>query len=344
LKPSPPLYSVIVPAYNAASTIERCLQALLQQSLPPDSYEVIVVDDGSTDETSGLASRFPVRLLRQPHAGPACARNQGALAASGQYLLFTDADCVPNPSWIEQITRPFEADQRVAAVKGAYRSVQPELMARFGQLELEAKYAYLRRQRTIDFVDTGSAAFRVDAFWELGGFEPQFLDPSNEDTQLSFGLVAGGWRLVFAEQAAVGHQHVTSLAGYLRRKWRHGYWRVRVYHRYPKKMLGDSYTPRSMQLQFLGAVATVAFSALPRARVLAGLGAAVFLLGALPFVRQALPRGWGLAAATPVLLYLRALALGAGLAHGTFAVLLAERFRLPHPPAEVGWSCRTRTR
>jgi cellulose synthase/poly-beta-1,6-N-acetylglucosamine synthase-like glycosyltransferase len=322
---SDPRYSVIVPAYNAAGTIERCLQALLHQSVPAASYEVLVVDDGSTDDTARLVSRWPVRLLLQPHAGPASSRNYGARAASGRYLLFTDADCAPIPTWIEQISRPLETDPKVAGVKGVYRSCQRGLIARFVQLEFEAKYAHLRRQRSIDFVDTGSAAFRAEAFWALGGFEPQFLAPSNEDTQLSFGLVSRGWRLVFADQAAVYHEHADSPAAYLRRKWRHGYWRVRVYHRHPTKMLGDSYTPRSMQLQFLGALATLCGGLLPRARALVGLGAASFLLGTLPFVRQALPRGWGLAAATPALLFLRALALAGGLTQGAVTVLIVDR-------------------
>jgi hypothetical protein len=88
-----------------------------------------------------------------------------------------------------------------------------------------------------------------------------------------------------------------------------------------------------MQLQFLGAVATIGFSLLPRTRPLVGLSAAAFLLGTVPFVREALPVSWGLAAATPGLLFLRALALGVGLAQGAVSVLLVERFRRPDQPA-----------
>jgi glycosyltransferase involved in cell wall biosynthesis len=317
-----PRYSVIVPAYNAAETLAACLEGLLDQTTPRGSYEVLVVDDGSTDGTGEVAGRFPVRVLRQAHAGPASARNAGARAAGGEFLLFTDADCVPVRTWIEEITRPLAADGRVAGVKGTYRTRQTGVIARFAQVEFEEKYARLRRRATIDFVDTASAAFRGDAFWQVGGFDPAFPVASNEDTQLSFTLVARGWRLVFAEGAAVYHRHSDSLGRYLRRKWRHGYWRTRVYRRYPRKVLGDSYTPRSLQLQFLGAALALALAPMPRARPLAPAGLALFGLGTLPFVRRAAPGGRGLAVAVPGLLFLRALALGAGLAQGALAHLL----------------------
>jgi GT2 family glycosyltransferase len=150
---------------------------------------------------------------------------------------------------------------------------------------------------------------------------------SNEDTLLSFNLAARGWRLVFAEHAAVYHQHAESLGRYLRRKWRHGYWRVRVYRQHPGKMLGDSYTPRSTQLQLFGATLTVGLAPLPRGRALAPAGAAIFLLGTLPFVRRALPAGPDLAAAVPGILFLRALALGIGLAQGALSQLVERHLR-----------------
>lgn len=202
-----PRYSVIVPAYNATSTIEGCLQALLDQSTPRDLYEVIVVDDSSTDGTAEVAERYPLLVLRRPHTGPGGARNFGAEVAVGTYLLFTDADCVPVHSWIEEIVRPLEVDRTVAAAKGVYRTQQTNLIARFCQVEFEEKYARMRRQQQIDFVDTYSAAFRRDAFWQGGAFDPAFTALANEDTQLSFNLASQGRRLVFAEKAVVYHRH-----------------------------------------------------------------------------------------------------------------------------------------
>ena len=100
------LASVIIPAYNAAASIGACLEALAHQTLAAGDFEVIVVDDGSTDTTPRVAEQFGVRVVRGTHGGPAAARNLGASLATGQFLLFTDADCVPEPDWAEQMLRP----------------------------------------------------------------------------------------------------------------------------------------------------------------------------------------------------------------------------------------------
>ena len=97
-------WSVIVPAYNAAGTLPACLHALLHQTIARDEYEVIVVDDGSTDGTGETVPQSEVVLIRQTHRGPAAARNGGIRVARGELLLFTDADCVPTPNWIEAMT------------------------------------------------------------------------------------------------------------------------------------------------------------------------------------------------------------------------------------------------
>ncbi|MEP7199108.1 MAG: glycosyltransferase family A protein, partial [Chloroflexota bacterium] len=85
------MLSVIIPAYNAAPTLGDCLRALRQQSFAHDQYEVIVVDDGSTDETAAMAEQCGARIVRQPKRGPAAARNLGVTQARGEVVLFTDA-------------------------------------------------------------------------------------------------------------------------------------------------------------------------------------------------------------------------------------------------------------
>jgi len=86
------LCSVIIPARNAARTIGECLLAVLSQSVPRSLYEIIVVDDGSTDATARIARSHNVRVIPQPPLGVAAARNTGARAARGEILLFVDAD------------------------------------------------------------------------------------------------------------------------------------------------------------------------------------------------------------------------------------------------------------
>jgi glycosyltransferase involved in cell wall biosynthesis len=150
--------SVIVPAFNSQTTIARCLQALERQTLSQEHYEVIVVDDGSTDDTRGRVQSYAQpRLLTQRHAGPAAARNLGAQHARGEIVLFTDADCEPVPDWIEQMLAPF-ADAQVAGVKGVYLTHQQAIVARFVQVEYETRYErmarHMARHGRIDFIDT----------------------------------------------------------------------------------------------------------------------------------------------------------------------------------------------
>ena len=102
-----PTYSVIVPTYKRRAALERCLAALDAQTLARDRFEVIVVDDGSPapprETVARVATSLNVRLIEQANAGPASARNAGARAARGEYVVFTDDDCCPAPEWLAAI-------------------------------------------------------------------------------------------------------------------------------------------------------------------------------------------------------------------------------------------------
>jgi cellulose synthase/poly-beta-1,6-N-acetylglucosamine synthase-like glycosyltransferase len=240
--------TVVVPAYNAESTLGFCLEALSHQTVSAERYEVIVVDDGSSDQTSKVAGRFDVRYLFQKNRGPASARNLGADAAAGSLILFTDSDCVPCQDWLEEMVRPF-VDSNVIAVKGGYKTRQTEIVARFAQMEFEDRYDMLRKSASIDMIDTYSAAFRKAVFKRMGGFDGRFPKANNEDTELSYRLAAAGCKMVFNPKAVVFHTHPSTLAKYLRIKFWRGYWRMIVYRRYPKKALKDSYTPNVLKIQ-----------------------------------------------------------------------------------------------
>jgi lipopolysaccharide/colanic/teichoic acid biosynthesis glycosyltransferase/GT2 family glycosyltransferase len=317
---SHPTTSVIIPARDASQTIEECLGAVFAQQQPP--VEVIVVDDGSHDDTAERAKKFPVKLLTQPHLGPAAARNRGALLASGELLLFTDSDCAPAPDWTSRLSKVF-ADPSVVAAKGVYRTRQREPLARFVQLEYEEKYARLARQATIDFVDTYCAAYRRTRFLEQGGFDESFPSASVEDQELSFRLAAQQLKMVFAPQASVYHHHATTIHAYARRKFRIGYWKVRVGRRHPSKMFSDAHTPPTLKFQvamagiFLITLAIGVF--LPVAFLLAVLAALAFGISAIPLLRFIRVCDRALMTRAPIYLAVRALSLGMGLAVGVLA-------------------------
>jgi glycosyltransferase involved in cell wall biosynthesis len=243
-------FSVVVPAYNSERTLAFCLEALANQTLPRERFEVIVVDDGSTDSTSKIARKVDVRYMFQKNRGPASARNIGADAAVGNIILFTDSDCIPCSDWLEEMVRPF-ADTHVVAVKGKYKTRQTELVARFAQMEFEDRYDMLKKSASIDMIDTYSAAFRKDVFKRMGGFDSRFPKANNEDTELSYRLATAGYKMVFNPDAVVFHVHPSTLARYLKLKFWRGYWRIIVYRRYPNKAFKDSYTPNVLKIQTL---------------------------------------------------------------------------------------------
>ena len=330
---------MIVPAYQAAATIGLCLDALNAQTMPRESYEVIVVDDGSTDGTGEIARQAGAQVITQRNTGAAAARNAGAAVACGELLLFTDADCAPLPGWITALVAPF-ADERVSGVKGAYLTCQQALLSRFTQLEYEDRYDRMAGVETIDFVDTYSAAYRRDIFLANGGFDPAFR--FDEDQELSFRLTEKGYRLVFAPAAQVYHSHNVTLLAYVRRKFLMAHWKVPVTRRHPSRMVKDSHTPQALKLQMgLAAAAAIAFPAAALAS-LAGWGVSalavmvgmltvlIFGLSEIPFLVKVWRRDRGVTLPAVGLLWVRAFALGAGFALGL--VRFRGRVAASRPP------------
>lgn len=315
-----PRFSVIVPTYNSQENIHRCIEALAQQSVPRHDYEILVVDDGSKDEELRVLEQIPeIRLVKIKHGGPSAARNAGASAAQGDIIAFTDSDCAPASDWLEQITRPFRS-KGVVGVKGVYRSNQMELVARFVQLEYEYKYERMAREPQVDFIDTYSAAYKRDLFLQNGGFDTSFTVPSVEDQELSFRLAQKGYRLEFNPHAAVYHIHDRNLYEYWKRKFGIGYWKAYMLRWLPQKTFTDSHTSPSQrwQIGFLGLIAlflplSILFPQLLWAAAAAGI---VFILSGLPSINFVLRRDLPVALVTPLMLVVRAAALGAGLMVG----------------------------
>lgn len=324
------MISVIIPAYNAAATIEECIEALQYQTVPRTQYEIIVVDDGSRDNTREIVERYDVKLVSQSNQGPGAARNHGISQASGEIVLFTDADCAPTVNWVEEMVKPFE-NLEIVGVKGVYQTRQRELIARFVQIEYEDKYAKTRKDQYIDFVDTYSAGYRKTVFEDYGGFDPIFPMAAGEDIEFSHRLAERGCKMVFAPQAIVYHQHPDSLSKYLRRKFYVGFWRVVRYKRYPRKMIRDSHTPQILKVQVgLTVLLPIFFvSAIFWRGSLACIAVLLilFFLSEMPFCLEALRKDLRVGLVSPALLFLRAVALGLGLVAGSLAQGIAIRRR-----------------
>jgi glycosyltransferase involved in cell wall biosynthesis len=312
--------SIVIPTFNGASRIGGCLDALVRQANERD-VEILVVDDGSTDGTAEVVRRYPgVRLIAQANAGPAMARNRGALAARGTILLFTDDDCVPAPDWLGAMLDPF-AEPDVVGAKGVYRTEQKSLVARFVQIEYADKYRRMAALPDIDFIDTYSAAYVRERFLQMGGYDAAFPVACAEDIELSYRMSARGWKMKFVPAAVVFHTHPDTLLKYLRKKYKFAFWRVLAVRKNPRKGINDSHTPQIMKLQLLfGPALLLAMIVDLLARppiLLSTLVPAAFLVSMLPFAWRAGRSDLMVALVSPWLLAARAcaqvLGVGAGL-------------------------------
>jgi GT2 family glycosyltransferase len=312
--------SIIIPTFNGASRIGNCLEALVKHTAGYDP-EILVVNDGSTDNTLSVVARYPhVRLISQANAGPAAARNRGANEANGSIILFTDDDCVVTPNWIEAMLAPFD-DPEVVGVKGVYRTTQKSLAARFVQIEYEDRYRFMAHLASIDFIDTYSAAFRRDRFLQINGYDTSFPVACAEDIELSYRMSSLGWKMKFVPAAVVHHTHPDSIPRYLKKKYKFAYWRVLALRKNPRKALRDSHTPQLMKLQLLFAPAQLLAAALDLALrpalPLSILVVGAFLLSTVPFAARAMVEDPILGLLSPALLALRACAQLLGVAAGT---------------------------
>jgi GT2 family glycosyltransferase len=292
--------AIIIPTFNGAKRIARCLESLSQQTAGRKA-EILVVNDGSNDNIAELVGRFSgVRLISQANAGPAAARNHGAREARADVILFTDDDCEPAPGWLDAMLEPF-TDPEVVGVKGAYRTRQSPLIARFVQAEYEDRYRMMARISNIDFIDTYSAAFKRERFVEMGGYDTQFPVACAEDVELSYRMSARGWQMRFAPKAIVYHQHPDSFGRYLKKKFKFAFWRVLA--------VKDSHTPQLMKLQLLFGPATLAClvldlyirPAVPISAIVLGL----FLVSTIPFTLRSAARDPMVGAISPMVLAAR---------------------------------------
>lgn len=318
--------SVIVPVYNGEKDIANCLKALINQNYPKENYEIIVVNDGSTDNTSKVVKKFKkVKLIQQEHKGPASARNLGAKYAKGEILLFTDSDCIPDKNWIKNMVEPFK-DKAIVGVSGTYKTLNKEnLIARFVGYEIEERHEKLEKEREIDFIGTYSAGYRRDVFLKFGGFDETFPIASGEDPELSFRISKAGFKMIFQPKAFVYHKHPDTLPKFLKQKFWRGYWRIYLYKKHSNKIFRHSYTPKSLYLEIGILGLAFIFSFLGLLKLLPIIfGLFLFLLSfslTLPLSLKIFKKDKKVGLISPLLILLRNFSIGLGIILGLLKFL-----------------------
>lgn len=198
-----PFISVIIPNHNDAATLAACLRAALVSRYP--HFEVIVVDDASTDNSVEVILRHPCRLVRLGgHGGAAKARNAGAAVARGEVLFFTDADCLIGPDTLALACATLEAAGASAAVGGTYTRL-PHDHAFFSMFQsIFIRDAETKHARAPDYLATHALAINIETFRRSGGF-PESLLPILEDVAFSHRLRRAGYRLLLDPAIEVRH-------------------------------------------------------------------------------------------------------------------------------------------
>jgi GT2 family glycosyltransferase len=229
----PPLLSVIVPAYGRSDSLVRCLEALCAQTLPRDRFEVIVCDDGSPEPLAPAVAPFGNRLAlvltRQPNAGPAAARNHGALRARGDLLAFTDDDCIPAPDWLERLVERFERNPE-QMVGGAMENTLPnDPYATATHLLMSSVYEYYEQHSAGQrFFSTTNLAVPADRFWQIGGFSETFPNAAGEDYDFCARWHENGFSSSYASEVVVGHAHGHDLRSFWKQHFTYGRALLRV--------------------------------------------------------------------------------------------------------------------
>ncbi len=211
-----PLFSVIVPVFNGAGTLGLSLASLRASSLT--DFELIVVDDGSTDESASIATEFGARLLRTGgRQGPGAARNLGVAEARGEFVVFLDADCSPAPDALQLAADLLHENAQIDALFGSYDD-QPTargLVSRYRNLQHHHVHQTGCREASTFWA--GCGVMRRSTFQDLGGFDIyRYPRPSIEDIELGYRLRAKGGKIRLAPDIQVKHHKAWTLTSVLR--------------------------------------------------------------------------------------------------------------------------------
>ena len=230
-----PRMSVVVCSYNGARTIRDCLEGLARLEYP--DYEVILVDDGSTDDTAAIAAAYDVRVIRTPNRGLSHARNTGLDAATGDIVAYLDDDAYPDPHWLTYLAAAFLGGAH-AGVGGP--NIAPEgdgLIAECVSRSPGGPVHVLLTDQEAEHIPGCNMAFRKSCLESIGGFDPRFRT-AGDDVDVCWRLRERGWTLGFHAGAMVWHHRRNSLRAYWKQQIGYGAAEGQLAKKWPERYNG----------------------------------------------------------------------------------------------------------
>ncbi len=231
--------SVVIASYNRASWLQKCLFSLVTQDYNPDNFEIIIVNDGSTDNTEEVLRNFQkntllqVKIISHENCGVSASRNRGIEEARGEIIAFTDDDCVVPPQWLSQISKQFSLadNKKTAGIGGPLTSLctnENSFVGDFVKYLDEFNYipvlgkimikpvhvSKLLGNEVIPYLRTANAAFKKTCLEEIGMFDIAFHCPGGEDPDICYRLLAKGYRFIFDKDLIVEHHTRANFSSY----------------------------------------------------------------------------------------------------------------------------------
>ncbi|HZS12533.1 MAG TPA: glycosyltransferase, partial [Nitrospirales bacterium] len=230
----PPLVSVVVCSYNGSRTIRGCLEGLTRLSYP--NYEVIVVDDGSTDRTAAIAEEFPVRLIRTANEGLSSARNTGLKEARGEIVAYIDDDAWPDAHWLDYLVATFASGEHAGVGGPNIPPPDDPWTAACVANAPGGPIHVLTSDRVAEHIPGCNMAFRRSCLEAIGGFDVQFRK-AGDDVDVCWRLQRQGWTLGFNPAAMVWHRRRGSIRAFWKQQRGYGDAEALLERKWPEKYL-----------------------------------------------------------------------------------------------------------
>ena len=220
------LFSIVVPTYNRPRQLAACLMSLHQLDYPHDSFEVVIVDDGSLSDLSSVVAStqgdLDVRLLSQKNAGPGAARNYGVAQAKGDYIAFTDDDCMPQPNWLSSIEAHLMRSPDALIGGHTLNALTDNPYSSASQQLIDYLYAYFHHQDTaIRFFTSNNMGVAKQTFLKVGGFDAR-LRIASEDRELCDRWQQHSYPMIYAPEVNIVHAHDLSFKSFWQQHFSYG--------------------------------------------------------------------------------------------------------------------------